>query len=93
MHVLSEQVSLDRRPNRPYLVRADNLVPNTLLNVTELQLSYSGMRGGSVEGAVVPEDAPDEADAATGVEHGTPSEMGDDERAQWVSQSDADAEP
>jgi hypothetical protein len=51
------------------------------------------MQGRSIEGAEVPEDAPDEADAATGVEHGTPSEMGDDKRAQWVSQSDANAEP
>lgn len=51
------------------------------------------MQGGSIEGAEVPEDAPDEADAATGVEHSTPSKLGDDERAQWISQSDADAEP
>lgn len=51
------------------------------------------MQGGSIKGAEVPEDAPDEADAATGVEHSTPSKLGDDERAQWISQSDADAEP
>jgi len=51
------------------------------------------MRSRSIEGAKIPEDAPDEADAATSVEYGTPSKMSDDERAQWVSQSDANAEP
>jgi len=51
------------------------------------------MRGGRIEGAEVPEDAPDETDGAAGIEHGSPSKMSDDERAQRVGQSDADAEP
>lgn len=51
------------------------------------------MRRGGVKGAQVPEDAPDEADGASRVEHGPPSEMGDDEGAQRVGQSDTDAEP
>lgn len=51
------------------------------------------MRSGSVEGAEVSKDAPDEADATSRVEHDPPSEMGDDKRAQRVGQSNADAEP
>lgn len=51
------------------------------------------MRSGGVESAEVPEDAPDETNATSHVEHGSPSEMSDDKRAQGVGQSDADAEP
>jgi len=78
---------------RFYLIRPDNLIPDSLLNVIQLHLGYSGMRSGRIEGAKVPEDAPDEADGAAGIEDGSPSEMSDDERAQRVGQSDADAEP
>lgn len=51
------------------------------------------MRGGSVESAKVPEDAPDETDAASRIEHCPPSKVGDDKCAQRVGQADADAEP
>lgn len=77
----------------PYLVRSENLISNTFLNVTELRLRYPGMRGGSVESAEVPENAPDETNATSRVEHGPPSKVGDDKCAQRVGQSDADAEP
>lgn len=76
-----------------YLVRSDNLVSNTFLNVTEFRLRYSGMRGRSVESTKIPKDAPDETDSTSRVEYSPPSEMGDDERTQRIGQSDADAEP
>lgn len=72
---------------------SDNLISYAFLNVTKFRFRYSGMGGGGVKGAEIPEDAPDETDAASSIEHGPPSEMGDNERAQRVGQSDADAEP
>lgn len=51
------------------------------------------MRGGSVKSTKVPEDAPDETNAASRVEHCPPSKVGDDKCAQRVGQADADAEP
>lgn len=51
------------------------------------------MQSGSVEGAKVPENTPDQTNTASRIEHGPPSEMSDDERAHGVRQSDADAEP
>lgn len=76
-----------------YLVRSDNLVSNTFLNVTEFRSRYSGMRGRRVEGVKIPKDTPDETDGASRVEYSPPSEIGDDERAQRIGQSDADTEP
>lgn len=83
----------DIRYKSYYLVRSDNLISNTFLNVTEFRFRYSGMRGRSVESAKIPKDAPDEADSASCVEYSPPSEMGDDERTQRIGQSDANAEP
>ena len=51
------------------------------------------MRSRCVEGAKIPKDTPDETDGASRVEHNPPSEVGDDERAQRIGQSNADAEP
>lgn len=70
-----------------------NLISNVFLNVTKLRLGYSWVRGGGVECAKIPENTPDETDAASCVEHGPPSEVGDYKCAQRVGQSDADAEP
>jgi len=51
------------------------------------------MQSRCVEGAKIPKDTPDETDGASHVEHNPPSEVSDDECAQRISQSNADAEP
>lgn len=51
------------------------------------------MQGRRVKGVKIPKDTPDETDGASRIEYSPPSEIGDDERAQRIGQSDADAEP
>lgn len=42
------------------------------------------MRGRCVEGEEVPEKAPDHTDAAGSIKDGSPSEVSNDESAQWI---------
>ena len=46
-----------------------------------------------IEGEKVPEYAPGNTNGPGRVEHVTPSKISDDEATQWISQTDAEAEP
>ena len=51
------------------------------------------MRGRRIKGEEVPEKAPNSTDTPGRIEDRSPSEMSDDESAQWIGYPDADAEP
>lgn len=68
-------------------------IDRVLLDVLLLAQADAGMGFRTVKGQQVPYEAPQDADGARGVEHGTPAQMGDQEAAQGVSQPYSDTEP
>lgn len=75
-----------------YLAPAD-LMNNAALDVPELTRRYPGMCGRCVEGKEVPEDAPNDADAAGGVEDDPPAKVGNEKATERVGDANAKAEP
>lgn len=48
---------------------------------------------GRVKGKKVPEDTPKDTNASRGVEDGSPAKVSNQKPAEWIGQSNADAEP